>query len=108
MERINKIKQFKDLYDSVKKEPVYVIRYESTGEVIGYKPAPEILIGRVPVYKRQYVAKELNLCKKDDLFSALVGTYGERVFSNKEEAEEKAAWLNEHENELDMNDYLEM
>lgn len=105
---MDKLKQFKELYDSIKKEPVYVVRYESTGNIVGYKEAPNTLIGKFPVYEKEYTVKELHLTRKDDLFSALMGTYGEKVFSNKEEAEKKAAWLNEHDKELDMDDLLTM
>ena len=103
---MDKLEQLKEAYENVKNEPVYAVRYESTGKITGYEPAPELLIGRVPVYEKQYLVKELNLRKKEDLFSALVGTYGERIFSSKEEAEEKATWLNEHDKELDIDDLL--
>lgn len=105
---MDKLKQFKELYDSIKKEPVYVVRYERTGNIAGYKEVPNTLIGKCPVYEMKYIVKILHITTKDDLFSALMGTYGERVFSNKKEAEEKAAWLNEHDKELDMDDLLEM
>lgn len=74
-----------------------VSRYESTGNVVGYKPAPDLLIGRLPVYEMEYVVKELCLKWKDNLFTFLMGTYGERVFDSKEEAEEKCKELNDAE-----------
>lgn len=89
---MDKIEQFKNLYESIKKEPVYMVQYRNTRNV----------------YEKKYIVKEFNLAKKEDLFSLLVGTYGQSVFSNKEDAFERANWLNEHENELDMDDYLEM
>ena len=103
---MDKIEQFKNLYESIKKEPVYIVQYKSTGEVVGYKPAPELLIGRIPIYEKKYIVKELSLTNKEDLFSLLIVTYGKSVFSNKEDAFERANWLNEHENELDMDDYF--
>ncbi len=89
---MDKIEQFKNIYESIKKEPVYMVQYRSTRNI----------------YEKKYIVKEFNLAKKEDLFSLLVGTYGQSVFSNKEDALKKANWLNEHENELDMDDYLEM
>lgn len=103
---MDKLKQFTELYKEIKSTPAYVIRYESTGRILGYDSAPYLLIGRIPVYEKKYVVKELKLTRKDDLFSALIGTYGEYVFSNKDEAEKKAAWLNEHSKELDTDDLL--
>ena len=103
---MDKLKQFTELYKEIKSTPAYVIRYECTGNVLGYKHDPRLLIGRTPVYEMKYVVEELKLTRKDDLFSALIGTYGERVFSNRAEAEEKAAWLNEHSEELDTDDLL--
>lgn len=103
---MDKLKQFSDLYREIRSTPAYVIRYECTGNVLGYEHDPYLLIGRTPVYEMKYVVNELKLTRKDDLFSSLIGTYGERVFSNKEEAEEKAAWLNEQSKELDKDDLL--
>ena len=48
---MDKLEQLKKAYENVKNEPVYAVRYESTGKITGYEPAKELLIGRVPVYQ---------------------------------------------------------
>lgn len=87
---MDRIGQFKNLYNSIKNEPVYIVQYRSTRNV----------------YEKKYIVKEFNLAKKEDLFSLLVGTYGQSVFSNKEDAFERANWLNKHDKELDMDDLI--
>jgi hypothetical protein len=99
------LKEFKELYKQLESKEFYVIRYESTGRVLGFEPAPEILMGRIPVCEMHYVVEPAYLRWKNDLFSLMVGTYGERVFDSKEEALAKAEELNKLEQQKNEETY---
>lgn len=86
-------KEWVNMYEELKEKPIYRVVYASTGKIKEYKPVPDTLIGRHPVYEMEYQVVPLSLQKKDDIFSALIGG-DSRIFDNKEDAEKMAKILN--------------